>query len=146
MADTLTAAKSTGKRISLPVCTHVPEPYAGPSKQEVVALRQQYLSPGLIRYYKDPLMVVEGNMQYVWDETGRRFLDAFAGIVTVSVGHCHPKVVKAVQEYHDHLSAPDNRAIRQKIDRAHAGRFQSVELVLHEQWLGSQRTGDPRRA
>jgi alanine-glyoxylate transaminase/(R)-3-amino-2-methylpropionate-pyruvate transaminase len=98
MADTLTAAKSTGKRISLPVCTHVPEPYAGPSKQEVVALRQQYLSPGLIRYYKDPLMVVEGNMQYVWDETGRRFLDAFAGIVTVSVGHCHPKVVKAVQE------------------------------------------------
>ena len=67
-------------------------------KQEVIALRQQYLSPGLLRYYKDPLLVVEGHMQYLWDETGRRYLDGFAGIVTVSVGHCHPKVVKAVQE------------------------------------------------
>ena len=86
------------KKVSLPVCGHVPEPYTGPAKQEVVAIRQQYLSPGLIRYYKDPLMVVEGHMQYLWDETGRRYLDAFAGIVTVSVGHCHPKVVKAVQD------------------------------------------------
>ena len=39
-------------------------------------------------------MIVEGHMQYVWDETGRRYLDAFAGIVTISVGHCHPKIVE----------------------------------------------------
>src|SRR5208282_6430769 len=91
-------ASRTANKFSLPVCTHMPEPYSGPSKAEVVALRQQYLSPGLIRYYKDPLMVVEGHMQYVWDETGKRYLDAFAGIVTVSVGHCHPKIVKAVRE------------------------------------------------
>ena len=65
---------------------------------ETLAMRQQYLSPGLIRYYKDPLMIVEGHMQYVWDETGKRYLDAFAGIVTVSVGHCHPKIVQAVQK------------------------------------------------
>lgn len=35
-------------------------------------------------------------MQYLFDESGRRYLDAFAGIVTVSVGHCHPAVVDAV--------------------------------------------------
>lgn len=98
MPQTLNAAQSTAKRISLPVCPHVPEPYTGPTKQEVLAVRQQYLSPGLIRYYKDPLMIVEGHMQYVWDETGKRYLDAFAGIVTVSVGHCHPKIVQAVQK------------------------------------------------
>jgi len=86
------------RKLSLPVCNHAPQPYTGPSKSEVLALRQQYLSPGLIRYYKDPLMIVEGNMQYLWDETGRRYLDGFAGIVTVSVGHCHPKVVAAVRE------------------------------------------------
>jgi alanine-glyoxylate transaminase / (R)-3-amino-2-methylpropionate-pyruvate transaminase len=86
------------KKLSLPVCGHSPEAYAGPSKAEVIALRQQYLSPGLIRYYKDPLMVVEGHMQYVWDETGKRYLDGFAGIVTVSVGHCHPKIVEAVRK------------------------------------------------
>lgn len=40
-------------------------------------------------------MLVEGHMQYVWDETGRRYLDAFGGIVTVGVGHCHPHVVAA---------------------------------------------------
>jgi alanine-glyoxylate transaminase/(R)-3-amino-2-methylpropionate-pyruvate transaminase len=37
-------------------------------------------------------------MQYVWDEKGTRYLDAFAGIVTVSVGHCHPTVAEAVKE------------------------------------------------
>lgn len=35
-------------------------------------------------------------MQYLYDESGRRYLDAFAGIVTVSVGHCHPTFVEAV--------------------------------------------------
>ena len=64
----------------------------------MLALRHQYLSPGLITYYRDPLMIVEGHMQYVWDETGRRYLDAFAGIVTISVGHCHPKIVERVRE------------------------------------------------
>ncbi|CAI6012764.1 unnamed protein product [Closterium sp. NIES-65] len=43
-----------------------------------------------------PLHVVEGRMQYLFDEDGRRYLDAFAGIVTVSVGHCHPAFVAAV--------------------------------------------------
>ena len=42
------------------------------------------------------LNIVEGKMQYLFDESGRRYLDAFAGIVTVSVGHCHPAVVDAV--------------------------------------------------
>jgi alanine-glyoxylate transaminase / (R)-3-amino-2-methylpropionate-pyruvate transaminase len=49
-------------------------------------------------YYENPLMLVEGAMQYVYDETGRRYLDAFGGIVTVSVGHCHPKVTDAATE------------------------------------------------
>ena len=86
------------QRISLPMSTHTPAPYTGPSREEVLALRKQYLTPGLITYYKDPLLVVEGRMQYLWDETGKQYLDGFAGIVTVSVGHCHPKVVEKVRE------------------------------------------------
>lgn len=89
---------ATDLRASLPIIDHTPEPYTGPSRDEVIALRHQYLSPGIITYYRDPLMVVEGFMQYVWDETGKRYLDAFAGIVTVSVGHCHPKIVERVRE------------------------------------------------
>src|SRR5437899_7818610 len=89
---------ATLSRLSLPMTDHQPAPYAGPSREEVLALRRQYLTPGLITYYKDPLLLVEGHMQYLWDETGKRYLDGFAGIVSVSVGHCHPKVVKKVQE------------------------------------------------
>ncbi len=89
---------ATETRATLPETNHKPSPYKGPSRQEVLAMRQQYLSPGLLTYYKDPLLVVEGKMQYLWDETGKRYLDAFAGIVTVSVGHCHPKIVEKVRE------------------------------------------------
>lgn len=86
------------RRTPLPIAPHTPAPYTGPSKAEVLALRKQYLSPGLITYYQDPLLVVEGKMQYLWDETGKQYLDAFAGIVSISVGHCHPYVIEKVRE------------------------------------------------
>lgn len=79
----------------LPPFSHVPAPYTGPGAAEVHALRKAVVNPALFHYYKEPLMIVEGKGQYVFDETGRRYLDGFAGIVTVSVGHCHPKVVAA---------------------------------------------------
>ena len=83
------------KNIPLPPASRQPKKYNGPSAAEVLALRKQYLNPGIFLYYKKPLMIVEGSMQYVWDETGRRYLDGLGGIVTVSVGHCHPHVVAA---------------------------------------------------
>jgi len=89
---------ATDLSVSLPIIDHQPRAYDGPSRDEVIALRHQFVSPGVLTYYKDPLMVVEGHMQYVWDESGTRYLDAFAGIVTVSVGHCHPKVAARVRE------------------------------------------------
>ncbi|MGL4512347.1 MAG: aspartate aminotransferase family protein [Lacipirellulaceae bacterium] len=88
---------TTATKFELPICDHTPTPYDGPSRADVIGLRKQYVSPGVITYYKEPLMVVEGHLQYVWDETGKRYLDAFAGIVTVSVGHCHPKVIEKVR-------------------------------------------------
>lgn len=82
----------------LPLSTHTPDPYDGPPREEVLALRQEFLSPGLISYYREPLLVAQGHMQYVWDEKGKQYLDAFAGVVTVSVGHCHPTVVEALRK------------------------------------------------
>ena len=61
-------------------------------------MRKQYTNPAVFTIYKDPLLLVEGHMQYVFDETGRRYLDMLAGIVTISVGHCHPKVLRALEE------------------------------------------------
>lgn len=80
----------------LPPFSHNPAKYTGPSKAEVLAMRKEFCTPALVTYYKDPVMMVEGKMQYLWDETGKRYLDCFGGIVTVSVGHCHPKVMSAV--------------------------------------------------
>ncbi|KAI9394372.1 hypothetical protein POPTR_005G082100v4 [Populus trichocarpa] len=37
-------------------------------------------------------------MQYLFDENGRRYLNAFSGIVSVSCGHCHPQILNAITE------------------------------------------------
>jgi len=88
---------------TLPPFDHAPAPYTGPSKADVKAMRQEHLTPALFTMYRDPLMIVEGKMQYLFDETGRRYLDGLAGIVTVSVGHCHEKVLAAVREQNERL-------------------------------------------
>ena len=93
------SSKASGSRKSatVPQTAHKPAPYDGPSRDEVLAMRQEYVTPALLTYYKDPLNIIEGNMQYLWDDTGRQYLDAIAGIVTVSVGHCHPKITERVR-------------------------------------------------
>jgi alanine-glyoxylate transaminase/(R)-3-amino-2-methylpropionate-pyruvate transaminase len=82
----------------LPSFDHSPGPYNGPTIEEVMDQRKRYLTPSLLTYYQKPIMVVEGSMQYVYDEQGRRYLDAFGGIVSISVGHCHPYVVQKIRE------------------------------------------------
>lgn len=83
---------------ALPPCDYRPRPYTGPSRSEVLALRRRYAHPSLFSFYREPLLVVEGHMQYLFDDTGRRYLDLFAGIATVACGHSHPIVVARVQE------------------------------------------------
>lgn len=86
------------KSPELALYDHQPKPYVGPSVEEVVDMRNRYLTPALVTYYENPLMIVEGSMQYVYDEKGRRYLDGFGGIVTISVGHCHPYVTRKARE------------------------------------------------
>lgn len=87
----------------MPSCDYKPRPYAGPSKAEVLETRRQFVNPGVFTYYKEPIMIIDGYMQYLFDETGRRYLDLFAGIVTVSVGHSHPKVIAKTKEQIDRI-------------------------------------------
>ena len=91
-------SQQTTTKPTLPPTDHQPAAYQGPTREEVLAIRTEYVSPGVVTYYSDPLLIVEGHMQYVWDEKGERYLDAFAGIVTISVGHCHPAVIEKVQK------------------------------------------------
>ena len=90
----------SGKRepIKMPRCDHKPKPYTGPSREELIAMRRTYTNPAVFTLYGEPLLIVEGHMQWLFDETGKRYLDMFAGIVTVSCGHCHPRVVAAIEK------------------------------------------------
>ena len=90
-------------RLAMPASGHVPRPYTGPDRDTVLAMRRRYGHPGNFLYYREPLMIVEGFMQYLYDETGRRYLDMFAGIVTVACGHSHPKFLERVKAQIDLL-------------------------------------------
>jgi len=88
----------------LPPHPHTPKPYNGLPLAETLRMRREFLTPAIITYHADnPFQIVEGNMQYVYDETGRRYLDGFAGIVTVSCGHCHPAITAAAHQQLDTL-------------------------------------------
>src|ERR1700739_907801 len=64
------------------------------NREELKKKRDKYMVPGLKHLFADPPNFVRGKMQYLYDEKGTEYLDMFAGIVTVSVGHCNPKVTK----------------------------------------------------
>src|SRR6516225_2187299 len=49
-------------------------------------------------YYQEPVALVRGEGTRVWDADGREYLDFFGGILTVSLGHCHPAVTEAVRD------------------------------------------------
>ena len=55
-------------------------------------VKKKHINPGVFNFYKRPVMVHQGHKQWLFDVDGKRYLDLFAGIVTVSVGHCHPYV------------------------------------------------------
>ncbi|PYU09199.1 MAG: aspartate aminotransferase family protein [Acidobacteria bacterium] len=59
---------------------------------EIVARHKKYLWPSVTNYFQQPLVADRGEMQYLWDLDGNKYLDFFGGILTVSVGHCNPKV------------------------------------------------------
>ena len=69
----------------------------------------------MLTYYREPLLIHSGKMQYLYDEKGNEYLDMFAGIVTVSVGHCHPKVNEALLKQVETLWHTTNIYLHPKI-------------------------------
>jgi 4-aminobutyrate aminotransferase len=75
-----------------------PHTRTGLSSDEVRAKQKKHLFANVITYYSRPLVLERAEGMYVWDAEGTKYLDFFGGILTVSVGHCHPKVVGAIAE------------------------------------------------
>jgi 4-aminobutyrate aminotransferase len=70
-------------------------PLPGPKAREVIDRDAQFISPSYTRGY--PLVAKSGRGAMVEDVDGNVFLDFAAGIAVVSTGHCHPRVVEAIQ-------------------------------------------------
>jgi 4-aminobutyrate aminotransferase len=68
----------------------------GPLAREIVERDERIISPSYTRGY--PLVVKSGRGCRITDVDGNEFLDFTAGIAVTSTGHCHPEVVRAVQE------------------------------------------------
>jgi 4-aminobutyrate aminotransferase-like enzyme len=63
------------------------------TNDEILAARRRHVGGNVSVGYRRPLQVVRGAMQYLFDEAGCRYIDAYNNVP--HVGHCHPRVVEA---------------------------------------------------
>jgi len=64
----------------------------------VAELRELERAYAIPTYMRNPVQFVRGEGATLWDEHGNEYLDFLAGISVLNVGHCHPRVVAAIQE------------------------------------------------
>jgi alanine-glyoxylate transaminase/(R)-3-amino-2-methylpropionate-pyruvate transaminase len=69
----------------------------------VAATRAAHLMPLPGPMFAKPIQIVEGKMQFLYDENGKEYLDGFAGVATVSIGHSHPHFVRMLKSQIDKL-------------------------------------------
>lgn len=62
--------------------------------EEIAKLQQEFL----MSTYAPGIALVEGAGSHVWDAEGNEYLDFASGIAVTNIGHCHPKMVRAVQD------------------------------------------------
>lgn len=67
-----------------------------PTKEDTLAGRRERMGRNLSISYDEPLKIVRGWKQFLYDDTGRAFLDVYNNVPLV--GHSHPRVVEAVQK------------------------------------------------
>ena len=120
------------------VSAHLPHlvgPLPGPRAQALIERDSRVVSPSYTRGY--PLVVERGEGCMIEDVDGNRFLDFNAGIAVVATGHCHPRVVEAIQQQAArliHMSGTDFYyegmiALAEKLAAYRAGRRPTARLV-----------------
>lgn len=68
----------------------------------IQSLRKRHIGPSFSVSYQEPLHIVRGEGQYLFDAEGKRYLDAVNNIQ--HVGHCHPAIVEAAQQQYEKLN------------------------------------------
>jgi acetylornithine/N-succinyldiaminopimelate aminotransferase len=72
---------------------------------DLQALEARYAMP---TYARAPVEFVRGQGAWLWDSTGREYLDFFAGLGVHNAGHCHPWIVEAIGEQAGRLAGSSN--------------------------------------
>ena len=71
------------------------------TSQELIALEDKY---GAHNYHPLPVVLSKGEGVYVWDVDGKKYFDFLSAYSAVNQGHCHPKIVRALQEQSETLT------------------------------------------
>ncbi|MGE3727818.1 MAG: aspartate aminotransferase family protein [Candidatus Sericytochromatia bacterium] len=69
--------------------------------EELMARRKKHAAHSNLHYYEKPFHPVKAQGTRIWDADGKEYLDAIGGIVSISVGHNHPKVKAALKARFD---------------------------------------------
>lgn len=64
---------------------------------KIIEKKKEYLLPSSHKnhFYKNPPQIVRGDMQYLFDNTGKRYIDFFAGVSVMNCGHCNKEILEA---------------------------------------------------
>jgi len=62
--------------------------------QQIIEKEKKYV---MQTYSRLPINLVKGEGTYLWDDQGKKYLDFVSGLGAINLGHCHPKVVDAIQ-------------------------------------------------
>jgi len=68
--------------------------YIGP--EAILKKKKEYLIPCLYHFYKNPMQIVRGEMQYLYDHKGKKYLDLYGGVSVMNAGHCNPEIVEKI--------------------------------------------------
>ena len=68
--------------------------------QTLMSLSEKYVAHTYARY---PILLVRGKGTRVWDMDGKEYLDFVSGLAVCNLGHCHPKIIKAIQDQAEKL-------------------------------------------
>ena len=66
-------------------------------KDQLLQKRKEFIFPIKALLYDEPIQLIKAKGSRVWDEQGQEYLDAIGGIVSISVGHNHPKIVEEMK-------------------------------------------------
>src|ERR1700759_1741052 len=81
----------------------VPAEKTGLTREEINRKQKEFIFPSVTTYFSDAVPMDHGQMQHVWDVEGKKYLDFFGGIVTISVGHCNPRVTGKIKAQIDKI-------------------------------------------